>query len=152
MDDERGLPTIPVRLPIDTEALMITGMVPDLSGLNAFVVVIREAHDPERQPDELKDKYGKGWLRWRRKLKEMELEDVAEWIMAHLSDGQSRTLNRIGVEMINKTADILCGTKFEEALWLLVKQKRVEYTQHAPILFRRRSSVAWDPTEELNEQ
>ena len=46
MDDERDLPMIPALVPSDTEALMITGLVPDRSGLNAFVVVIREEHDP----------------------------------------------------------------------------------------------------------
>lgn len=135
-------------VPIDPEALTITGMVPDRSGLNAFVVVIREPHDPERRPRELSAQYGRAWQRWKRKLKKTLIEEVAEQIMAHLEDGVARTLNRISVEMLDTTADVTFGTKFEEALWLLVRQKRVEYTPKAPVLFRKRTSVAWDPTEE----
>jgi hypothetical protein len=133
---------------IDPEALMITGACPDLSGINAFTIIIREDNDPERQPRHLSAQYGRVWRAWKRKLKETSLKEIAEEIMTHLEDGVARTFNCISVEMLDKTADITFDTKFEDALWLLVIQKQVEYSQNAPILFRKRGSFAWDPSEE----
>lgn len=134
---------------IKPDVLTITGLIPDRSGINAFVIVIRDSMDPERQPRAVSAQYGRVWLKWKRRLRETTVEVIAEEIMSHLSDGQVRTFNRISVEMLDKTADITFGTKFEDALWLLVLQKRVEYTPQAPVLFRIRTRVAWDATEEL---
>jgi hypothetical protein len=67
---------------------------------------------------------------------------AADWrvaILRHLSDGKARTLNRIGVELLDKTADILFGSPVDEALWSLVADGLVEHTLVAPIRFCRRS-------------
>jgi DNA adenine methylase len=108
-------------------------------GAHAYTDMIRAPGDPERSPrrpkgDPLRDTLAL----WRRRLLKDSIADWAPRIFDHLADGQARTLNRIGVEMIDKTADNLLSTPFHEALWSLVEMGSVEHTMRAPILFRRR--------------
>jgi hypothetical protein len=104
----------------------------DRSGAAAYVVIIRAAGDPERKPRDGSDRGSA----WRRALVKMPVERLADEIAAHLADGVPRTMNRIGVEMMDKTADCTFGTPFEEALWALVERGTHEHTLDAPILFR----------------
>ena len=112
-----------------------TGAIPDRSGLFAFTEMIRSPYDPERKP---RGTHGTGKdaaMRWRRDLKgHPRLWGVR--LAVHLQDGVPRTLNRIGVEMVDFTADIISGTALGEALWALVEAGEVEHTAQAPILFR----------------
>lgn len=114
------------------------GEVPDLSGMQQFVVMIRAPGDPERLPRDGRDMGAE----WRRKLMKQPVGEIADALRQHLQDGQPRTLNRIGVELIDKTADLTGGTPFETALWSLVELGEVEFTMQAPVLFRKASPVA----------
>jgi len=66
----------------------------------------------------------------------MDIEEIKSTVRSHMADGAARTLNRIGTELWDKTADITFGTKLEEALWLLVEARELEHTMEAPVLFR----------------
>ena len=111
----------------------VTGLVADRSGIARYTVLIRAPDDPERMHEE-KDYVAL----WRRRL----IKDTAEtWFFRigdHLLDGVARTMNRIGVELLDKTADNLFETPFEEGLWQLVEERHVEHTMDAPVLFRMR--------------
>lgn len=112
----------------------VTGQLPDLSGAAQYVVLIRAKGDPERLPRELM-KRDMG-AEWRRKLMKQPVLEIADALRQHLADGEARTMNRTAVEMIDKTADLVGGTPFEEALWHLVELGEVEFTMQAPVLFR----------------
>jgi hypothetical protein len=116
-----------------------TRRVPDRSGKAAYVIIIRGPHDPERR-SVARSLAKKGQkvtkpLGWRKVLK-FDPEATMWLIMKHLSDGEPRTFNRIGVEMLDQTADHLFETPFEDAIWLGVERGYIEYANWAPILFR----------------
>lgn len=67
----------------------------------------------------------------------MSVGELLREVASHLSDGVSRTFSRIAVELVDKTADVVCDTPVEAGLWLLVEQERIEYTPAAPVFFRR---------------
>lgn len=118
--------------------LWITEKLPDRSGLAAFTILIRAKDDPERSdpralPEALRDRTA----RWRGRIKSLPIDACKEAIAALLADGTPRTFNRIGVELWDKTADLLLDLPPELALWELVAEGRVEFTTKAPILFRR---------------
>src|SRR5438105_875925 len=53
-----------------------------------------------------------------RTLKRMiTVEQASEQIRALLADGIARTFNRIGVELLDQTADMLLGSPYDAALW-----------------------------------
>jgi len=67
-----------------------------------------------------------------------------EWrtrIVAHLADGIPRTLNRIAVELVDATADVV-GDTAEAGLWLAVERGEIWWTAEAPIHFLHRDFVA----------
>ena len=115
----------------------VTGAVVDRSGLAAYRHLIRSPEDPERGdirklPAELRDRKAL----WQRTLNKSTVESWMEPILVLLSDGLARTFNRIGVELLDKTADVLFESPPEAALWRLVTEKRVEHTMAAPVFFR----------------
>jgi hypothetical protein len=124
----------------------VTGEVVDRSGIAKYTHIIRAPDDPERSdiralPEALRDRTA----RWRRELKSSRV-DAWRWaIWQLLSDGQPRTFNRIGVELLDKTADVLLELPPDRALWSLVADKRVEHTTSAPILFRARAGATAPP-------
>lgn len=112
----------------------VTGQLPDMSGTAQYVVMIRALGDPERLPRELM-KRDMG-AEWRRTLMKRPVGEIAQALRQHLADGEARTMNRAAVEMLDKTADLVGGTPFEDALWSLVAAGEVEFTMQAPVLFR----------------
>lgn len=66
----------------------------------------------------------------------MEVPELKKVLYAHLHDGVPRTLNRMGVELWDKTGDIIGGTKVEAALWELCLEGNVAFSLETPILFR----------------
>lgn len=120
----------------------VTGELPDRSGIRVYIVLIRAEGDPERTPR----KKGKPDMRaeWRRELAKKPVEEIAAAILLHMADGAARTMNRIGVEMLDKTADVLPDS-FEDALWSLVSKGLLEFTMQAPVLFRKASAGAAAP-------
>jgi hypothetical protein len=123
----------------------------DRRGMARFTHIIRAPDDPERSdirklPEALRDREAT----WRRRLKTSSVKDWKSAIWTLLSDGQPRTFNRIGVELVDKTADLLIDLPPDRALWALVAEGRVEHTMGAPILFRARVGATapvdgWEP-------
>jgi hypothetical protein len=54
-------------------------------------------------------------------------EEWAPRIDALLEDGQPRTFNRIAVELIGATADVMYDSALDVALWSLVERERVAW-------------------------
>jgi len=105
--------------------------LPDLSGLAQFVVLIRSPFDPERRTrSQLQARHRETGtepaLAWIRDLKGTP-EEWAESICALLEDGQSRTFNRIMLDLTERlyTADVAAGKAPEKGLWLAVERRRV---------------------------
>lgn len=115
----------------------VTGARVDRSGMSAYLHLTRSPEDPERGdirllPTELRDR-GAEWL------KGLMKSGAADWhapILALLADNVARTFNRIGVELLDKTADVLFETPPDEALWALVGLGQVEHTMNTPVFFR----------------
>lgn len=121
-------------LALEADPTWVTGQLPDLSGAAQYVTMIRAPGDPERLPRELM-KRDMG-AEWRRTLMKQPVGEIAAALRLHLADGEARTMNRLGVEMLDKTGDLVGGTPFEEALWQLVERGELEFTMQAPVLFR----------------
>lgn len=123
--------------------IWVTGQLPDMSGAAQYVVMIRAKGDPERQPRDGRDMGAE----WRRTLMKQPVGEIAAALRLHLADGEARTMNRAAVEMLDKTADLVGGTPFEDALWHLVERGELEFTMQAPVLFRvvRRGPPAAEP-------
>lgn len=98
-----------------------------------FIDMVRSKHDPPRRQRGREA----GDIAPHLTLKKTTREEWATHILAHLGDYTTRTLNRIAVEMVDKTADVVSGSPFHEGLWLLVERGQVEYTMRAPVLFRK---------------
>jgi hypothetical protein len=112
----------------------VTGQLPDRSGVQAYTVLIRAPGDPERTPRESGPRDMKA--DWRRTLMKQPVEEIEAAIIEHSRDGAARTLNRLSVEMIDKTADVIHDTPFEWAVWSLVSKRVLEFTMAAPVHFR----------------
>jgi hypothetical protein len=100
-----------------------------------YLHLIRGPDDPERSP---RPPGGLSDRSPHLSLAKTKREDWRRVILEHLSDGIPRRLNRIGVELLDHTADILFGSQVDEALWSLVADRLVEHTLQAPISFRIR--------------
>jgi len=107
-----------------------TGQRPYLGKIYKYLIMIRAPDDPERRLKKQVDVFP------HHTLAKMKFEDIRDLILFHLMDGQPRTLNRIGVELWDKTSDITGMTQVEEALWCLVESRKLEHTMATPILFR----------------
>lgn len=97
----------------------------------------RHHSDPERSP---RPKGGRKDKAPHHALGRTTVEHWQPLVIELLSDDKRRTLNAIGVELIDKTADITGGTALEEALWGLVDDKTLEATcerGNGCIFFRR---------------
>jgi hypothetical protein len=133
-----GCKHYPPSAPPTEDLEWVTGTSIDRSGTARYLHLVRAKDDPARTdiralPEHLRDRGAE----WRRHLK---TTPVAVWkwaIWELLGDGTPRTFNRIGVELLDKTADVLFELPPDEALWELVREGRVEHTLATPILFRR---------------
>lgn len=112
-----------------------TGQRPYLGKIYKYLIMIRGPNDPERRPGRQDDVFP------HHTLAKMKFEDIRDRILSHLMDGEPRTLNRIGVELWDKTSDITGMTQVEEALWVLVEDYKLEHTMSTPILFRVRGQL-----------
>lgn len=115
-------------------------------GAYAYTYLIRSPEDPERRecaPSLGGDGRTMDFLHpthWS-KVKKLSVEHCRTAILALLSDGVPRTFNRIGVELWDKTADILFGSNPETAIWSLVESGHVEHTMEAPVHWRLRKQL-----------
>lgn len=118
-----------------------TGL-PDRSGASVYTVLIRAPWDPERRPREaVHAEMGNRaaalrWKNWRK----VSAEEWCARIVEHLADGEPRTLNRMAVEMVDATADVV-GDTAEAGLWLAVERGLVWWTPLAPIHFTLREFI-----------
>lgn len=115
----------------------------DRDGLAAYTVAIRHPDDPSRR-DRARSLGGMtGSEEKLLRLKDLKKATPEEWrrrIVAHMADGEPRTFNRIGVELVDTTADNLIQSSAEDGLWLAVAAGELEHTLRAPILFRTTSN------------
>lgn len=98
-----------------------------------YTIMIRAPNDPERKPRPVG---GQADRTPHMTLSKWDVKTIKKEIMKLMRDGKERTLNAIGVELWDKTADITSGTPVEDALWDLVLERKLEWWTYAPILFR----------------
>lgn len=106
---------------------------PRPEGDYAYVHLIRSPDDPKRSS---RPKGGRVDRAPHLTLARTSSEDWEAQILALLKDGTPRTFNEIGVELLDKTADVLACTPVDDALWGLVARGELEHTLDAPVLFR----------------
>lgn len=98
-----------------------------------YIIMIRASDDPDRRPRPVG---GQEDRTPHHTFARMEVPELKKVLYAHLHDGVPRTLNRMGVELWDKTGDIIGGTKVEAALWELCLEGNVAFSLETPILFR----------------
>lgn len=113
----------------------VTGQVPDLTGGQQYVAMIRDPDDPKRSRRRSRNEHRDRAPHLT--LKKTRPEDWHDAVAGLLKAEGPMTMNALGVLLIDKTADIVVGTPFEAGIWQLVAAGRVEFTMDAPVLFRR---------------
>lgn len=108
-----------------------TGAI-DREGPARYIHLIRSYRDPERTSREQRKGQVTAW----RTLMKRPVPELKAEILELLKDGKPRTFNAIGVELWDKTADILFENAPDFALWQLVDEGKLEHTLEAPIYFR----------------
>jgi len=111
----------------------VRGVAVDRSGMAQYLHIIRAADDPERSP---RPKGGRKDRFPHRTLAETPIPTCEAQILGLLADGQVRTFNRIGIELLDHTADTLMNSPYDVALWILVERGALEHTLDYPVLFR----------------
>ena len=111
----------------------VRGVNLDRSGITAYLHLIRSAQDPERSP---RPEGGRLDRAPHRTLTRTAVDHWAARICERMADGVARTFNRIGVELLDQSSDMLLDSPVDQALWQLVDQGTLEHTMEAPILFR----------------
>jgi hypothetical protein len=128
------LPGFEAPVPPEPMLEFARGVFVDRSGIAAYVHLIRGPRDPERSE---RPEGGRLDRAPHLTLAEIPVATCVDQILALLGDGKPRTFNAIGVELLDHTADTLFGSPYDDALWLLVADGRLEHTLDAPIHFRR---------------
>ena len=101
--------------------------------MDKYTICIRGRDDPERRQRGRES----GDIAPHHTIEKGDVETFEEAILLLMLDEKERTFNAISVEILDKTADITSGSKFEEAIWNLTLRGELEFTMKAPILFRR---------------
>jgi len=104
---------------------------------HGYAHLVRGPDDPERSGAKLEQ--GRKWEGHKllRKIRRGAPEDFTDSILSLLSDGTPRTFNRIAVELLDVTADIVFETPFDRALERLFESGRLEMSAgDAPIFWR----------------
>lgn len=120
-----------------TSITWVTGEVVERKGIAAYLHLVRADDDPERAP---RPKTGTRAHKTRDRQPHITFdkqspEHWAAVILKYLQDGKPRTFNRIGVELWDKTADVL-SDNVNAGLWQLVADRKIEHTLEVPVLFR----------------
>ena len=111
-------------------------------GVAKYIHLIRGPYDPEKSPRVKVGEPGSDpTAEWRRKLKTSSAKDWEPIVLELLADGCPRTLNEIGITLLDRTADNLRALPPDEALWNLVERCELEHTMEAPIYFRTKGST-----------
>ncbi len=93
----------------------------------SYLFAARAPGDPKRTPRHLRVDRD-FTAKWRRDLLKTPSSVFRKAIYEHLRDGEPRTLNRIGVELIDKSGNGTYNTPFGHALLELVSEYLVEFT------------------------
>ncbi len=59
----------------------------------------------------------------------LPVAEIEAAILLHMADGVARTLSRLAVEMIDKTADVIFLTPFDSAVWALVAKREIRLSK-----------------------
>lgn len=108
---------------------------------HGFTHMIRAPGDPERQTREARRaRLGPGSTTEAMRSRKTRSPDAAlAEVLELLSDGEPRTLNRIGVELWDQTADVV-----DDRIWWAIVdaviEGQLEHCSRAPILLRRRAA------------
>ena len=109
-----------------------------------YLVMIRSTFDPERtpRPKKMSDEPDRDRTP-HLTIKKSNREDWYEPILADVTEHGQSTLNAIGVRVADMTADILVGSKFEAALWDLVRSQKLAWCNHTPVFFNLPDRIDW---------
>lgn len=128
-----AIPFDPPTHPSESDELeWASGWVPDRTGPASYVLMIRSRRDPKRRPRP------RGGQLDRSPHLTLARTSPADWeprLAALLRDQGPMTFNAASVLLLDKTADITSPGPLEDALWNLVRARRVAFTLDAPILF-----------------
>jgi hypothetical protein len=120
--------------PVPPDAVWVHATLFERTERAPYVHLVRHPSDPERSP---RPPGGVADKQPHQTLAKTSFRDWVHPIRTLLSDDLPRTFNRIAVELLDKTADIVFQSPFDEALWWLVDQGELEHTLEAPVFFRR---------------
>lgn len=125
--------------------------LPDRSGLSRYTHLIRSKYDPEETMARGRLKYdeagnvvsGRDPTHWKSDKQRSVPVFMAE-IRKLLSDGNPRTFNRICVELTGTTADVMLEKPIDEALWELVAEKSIAWSNsEGAVFFTNTEFVNW---------
>jgi hypothetical protein len=122
----------------------VRGVPIDRTGIARYLHLIRAVDDPERSPRPIGGRKDRAP---HRTLAETPVATCEAQILGLLADGQARTFNRVGVELLDHTADTLMGSPYDAALWRLVERAELEHTLDHPVLFRIPRAAGVDAAE-----
>jgi hypothetical protein len=125
----------------------VRGVPVDRTGLAGYAHLVQDEADPARSERPV------GGRKDRMPLRTLALTTVDHWrdrLLAHLADGEPRTFNRIGVELLDHTADMLYRTVVDRALWSVVDEQLLEHTWTVPVFFRL-AQLPEEPRDQAGE-
>ncbi len=116
-------------------------------GIHSFLHIVRAESDPARLSREQRQKKHGAEVSqiWK---KAMHVSQVPKWreeIIKLLEDGLARTFNRIVLEISKGeyTADVAMGKAPDVALWQLVTEWELSFTNESPVYFRLSRHVGY---------
>lgn len=117
-------------------------------GRGTYQVMIRHKDDPKRsERNAHRRKHGTNEARALKKISKPEdfFDPITDLLYG---DHKPRTLNAIGIELIDKSADIIGGSAVEEACWQLVHHRVLRWgvTENSAIVF-----TTWPEGEPLHQ-
>lgn len=116
--------------------------MPDRSGLAQFTHLIMWKHDP-------KETMGRGAGKrdsqhWKKTLKNIQVEDWVEKILALMSDGEPRTFNCICIQLTGTHGSVWAFKAPDEALWFCVRIGRLAWAcEEGCVFFCDASKIDW---------
>ncbi len=114
----------------EAEARWSSGVVPDLSGTGAYLILVRGAADAERLPR------GEMAVRFPYLTMKSAAADYAPAVLEFFEQRAVSTFNHACVEMFGITADV-APDELVDTMWCLVEAGQIEHTMEAPVYFRR---------------
>lgn len=123
--------------------------IPNRRGLTKYTHLIRSERDPTETMAHGGAKYddagnlisGRDPLHWK---KTKSVEEFKKGILELLEDGEPRTFNAICVELTGTTADVWFDKPIDQALWALVKDETLAWSNsEGAVFFLLSKFVKW---------